>query len=277
MRHLRRLSATVITAAATAATVQCVAMPTSSAAPCPDAEIVFARGTTEAPGVGPTGQAFVDALRAQAGPKSVDVYAVDYPATMAFSTAVQGIADARAHILATVANCPETKLVLGGFSQGAAVTGFVTASVVPETVSADEVPAPMPPEVADHVSAVVLFGKPSTRFMSVIKDPDVVVGPYYAAKSIELCVDNDLVCDPDGRGFAVHNQYTELGLVNQGATFAAQRLQADWAASADLEPADEVEISPLSADEQAPVQHLAPLAPPLTGPPPGPAVPVDQA
>lgn len=228
MRLMGRLAVFVTAAVSVAVVAPSLAAP-AAAAPCTDAEIVFARGTTEDPGVGPTGQAFVDAVRAQVGGRSVGVYGVDYPATMAFSTAVQGIADARAHILSTVAACPSTKLVLGGFSQGAAVMGFVTASVVPEGVSADEVPAPMPPEVADHVAAVVLFGKPSARFMNVLKDPNVVVGPYYAAKSIDLCADNDLVCDPHGRGFAVHNQYDELGLVAQGATFAVQKLQSAWA------------------------------------------------
>jgi cutinase len=246
------------------------------AAPCPDAEIVFARGTTEDPGVGPTGQAFVDAVRAQVGPKYVGTYAVDYPATMAFSTAVQGIADARAHILSTVASCPTTKLVLGGFSQGAAVMGFVTASTVPEGVSPDEVPAPMPPEVADHVAAVVLFGKPSPRFMNVLKDPNVVVGPLYASRAVELCVDNDLVCDPHGRGFAVHNQYAELGLVNQGATFAAQKLQAAWAAEVLAEgtgplpgpdPAAVALSAPVVPDMPASAEHSGP-APRLPGPAP---------
>ena len=33
---------------------------------CSDVEVVFARGTFEAPGVGATGQAFVDALKLQA-------------------------------------------------------------------------------------------------------------------------------------------------------------------------------------------------------------------
>lgn len=293
MGLVRRVSV-IATAVASAAVVAPWLAAPSSAAPCPDAEIVFARGTTEAPGAGPTGDAFIDAVRTQIGAKSLGAYAVNYPATMAFSTAVQGIADARAHILSTVAACPDTRLVLGGFSQGAAVMGFVTASVVPEGVSPEEVPAPMPPEVADHVSAVVLFGKPSTRFMSVLKDPDVVVGPYYAAKSVDLCVDNDLVCDPHGRGFAVHNQYTELGLVNQGATYAAQRLQADWAAaeaaeaaeteaeSATALPADPVP-SQLSGTGLAPVQHLAPVAltqpapvaPAGPGPLPGPATPTD--
>lgn len=287
MGLMRRTGATV-TAVAMAAVVTPWPATPAFAASCPDAEIVFARGTTEAPGAGPTGDAFIDAVRAQTAAKSVGVYTVDYPATMAFSTAVQGIADARAHILSTATACPDTKMVLGGFSQGAAVMGFVTASVVPEGVSQDQVPAPMPPEVADRVSAVVLFGKPSTRFMNVLKDPEITVGPNYAAKSIDLCVENDLVCDPKGRGFAVHSQYTELGLVNQGATYAAQRLQADWAAEA-AENEAESPVSPtpsqLSAVDQPPLQHLAPAAPGWTavGPAPGPVAipdtvtPTDQA
>lgn len=263
-------------------------MPQAVAAPCPDAEVVFARGTTEEPGVGPTGEAFVTALRNQVGAKSVGVYPVNYPATLDFDTAVDGIADARSHILATAASCPDTKLVLGGFSQGAAVMGFVTASVVPEGVSPLDVPAPMPPEVANRVAAVTLFGKPSARFMKVLRDPDVVVGPLYAAKAIELCVDNDLVCDPKGRGFAVHNQYSELGLADQGAAFAAQRLLAGWAADeaaaataggTDAEdPALPTPASTALADSTtglpAQLQHLGPAAPPLPGPVlPGPAAP----
>lgn len=153
--------------------MQIAAMPSAMAAPCPDAEVIFARGTTELPGLGPTGDAFVEALRPQLGDKTLGVYAVDYPATTAFSTAVQGIADARARILANAANCPDTKMVLGGFSQGAAVMGFVTSSAVPDGVSPTEVPAPMPPEIADHVAAVALFGKPSPRFMRVLNDPPV--------------------------------------------------------------------------------------------------------
>ncbi len=146
-------------------------MPSAHADACPDAEVVFARGTTEEPGPGPTGDAFIDSLRSRVGAKTVGVYAVDYPATTDFPTAVDGIADARAHILATAATCPHTKVVLGGFSQGAAVMGFVTASVVPDGVSASDVPAPMPPDVADHVAAVALFGKPSTRFMHRAQRP----------------------------------------------------------------------------------------------------------
>jgi hypothetical protein len=218
------------------------------------------------------------------------VYAVDYPATTDFPTAVEGITDARNHVLATAASCPHTKMVLGGFSQGAAVTGFVTANAVPDGVSALDVPAPMPPDVANHVAAVALFGKPSARFMHVINDPPVTVGQQYLAKTIDLCVDNDLVCDPDGRSFAAHNEYIDTGMVDQGATFVANQLQASWAADVPTPatpPAGGPTPSPLSAS--APLTPPAPAAPiaspaqsagpsphlpsaPLT--PPGPTTPI---
>ncbi|TPG28199.1 cutinase family protein [Mycobacterium hodleri] len=263
----------MVALAALTMSVMSATAPEAAAEPCPDAEVIFARGTTELPGVGPVGEAFVDSVRARIGTKSVGVYAVDYPATTAFSTAIQGIADARNHILATAASCPDTKMVLGGFSQGAAVMGFVTASVVPDGVAPLDIPTPMPPEIADHVAAVVLFGKPSTRFMKAINDPDVVVGPNYTAKASELCVDNDLVCDAHGRSFSAHNQYVELGLVDQGAVFAVQRLQASWTAD-EAEPSTSTPEA-LSAPVQAVAQpqHTESTAETLPGPAPlpGPA------
>lgn len=271
-----------LAAASVLSTMQFAIVPTASAAPCPDAELVFARGTTEAPGLGPVGDAFLDSLRPRLGSKSLGVYAVDYPATMEFSTAVEGVADARAHILSTAMSCPDTKMVLGGFSQGAAVTGFVTASVVPDGVSPLDAPTPMPPEVADHVAAVALFGKPSTRFMKAINDPDVVVGPNYAAKAVDLCVDNDLVCDPRGRSFSAHNQYAALGLVDQGATFAAERLQAIWATEA-LEPSTPTLSTQTPSMLSAPLQgtappHVAATSETLPGPAPlpGPVTPAQS-
>jgi hypothetical protein len=236
--------------------------PSAQAEPCPDAEVVFARGTTEAPGVGPTGEAFVEALRARVAPKWVGVYAVDYPATIEFSTAVDGINDARNHILATAANCPKTKMVLGGFSQGAAVMGFVTASVVPDGVSPAEVPAPMPSEVSNHIAAVALLGKPSTRFMRAINDPAVTIGPQYVGKTIDLCVDNDLVCDTSGRSFSAHNTYVDAGMTDQAATFAANQLQASWAADALAQPpATGAAPGPQATPTPAPSPLSAPVAP----------------
>src|SRR5262245_11993975 len=95
-------------------------VPAASAQPCPDVEVIFARGTGEPAGVGGVGQAFVDAVRSDAGNRSVGVYPVNYPASsnfgdpMAFAaTIVDGIRDAGGHIEAMAASCPDTRMVLG--------------------------------------------------------------------------------------------------------------------------------------------------------------------
>ncbi len=81
----------------------------------------------------------------------------------------------------------------------------------------------MPDDVAEHVVAVTLFGKPNDRFMRVINQPDVDVGPMYAGKTVELCVEDDFVCS-SGRDFNAHTQYVETGMVDQAATFAAGKV-----------------------------------------------------
>lgn len=199
--------------------------PSAMAASCPDVQVVFARGTTEPPGVGRIGQAFVDALRDDVATKTVDVYAVNYPASTDFPTGVQGVVDGSEHVSAMAATCPNTKLVLGGYSQGAAVVGFVTADHVPPgyTVPAGT-PLPLPSAVADHVAAVALFGMPSPKFMAAIDEPAVPIGPAYLAKTIDLCAGGDPICSQGGGSTAAHSMYAGNGMVQQAADFAAKRL-----------------------------------------------------
>jgi hypothetical protein len=116
-------------------------------------EVLFARGTDEPPGVGPVGQAFVDSLRSRVGPRSFGVYPVTYPASHEWDTGVDGVRDAATHVLSMAGSCPATKMVLGGYSQGAAVMGFVTSATVPDGIDPATVPKPLRPEVADHVAA----------------------------------------------------------------------------------------------------------------------------
>jgi hypothetical protein len=210
-----------------------VPVPSASAQPCPDVEVIFARGTAEPPGVGGIGQAFVDSVRSQAGGRSVGVYPVNYPASSDFAdpltfagTVVDGNRDAGAHIESMAANCPKPRMVLGGYSQGAAVAGFGTSAAVPPGVPVELVPAPMPPEVADHVAAVALFGKPSDAWMQQYGAPPIVIGPSYAAKTIELCDPGDTICNgaPGGLPSVAHALYPVNGMVGEAATFAAGRL-----------------------------------------------------
>lgn len=194
------------------------------AAGCPDVEVVFARGTGELPGVGPTGQAFVDALRERIGARSMGVYAVNYPASDQWDTGIDGVKDAGAHVVSMAGSCPRTKMVLGGYSQGAAVMGFVTSAAVPDGVDPATVPKPLAPSIADHVAAVVLFGMPNVRAMNFLGEPPVVIGPTYAAKTLKVCVPEDPVCS-DGLNFAAHRTYADdADMVNQGADFAAAHL-----------------------------------------------------
>jgi cutinase len=226
--HLSRFFGPVVLAALSLA-LPAAAAPPASAAPCPDTQVVFARGTGEDPGVGPTGQAFVDALRARLGGRSMDVYPVNYPASDQWSTGLDGIRDAGAHIVSMAASCPNTKMVLGGYSQGAAVMGFVTSPAVPDSIPADvdpaTIPKPLSPDVANHVAAVVLFGTPNVRAMNFLGQPQIVIGPLYQSKTIQVCAPEDPVCS-EGMNFAAHDTYAanDGDVIAQGVDFAASRL-----------------------------------------------------
>ncbi len=203
------------------------ATPHSSAAACSDVEVVFARATTEPPGLGQAGQVFADTLRSQASGKSVSTYAVNYPASQDFvPSASAGAADANAHVQSTVASCPNTKIVLGGYSQGALVVDLITA--IPLSVGGFT-PAPLAPEVADHVAAVAVFGNPLGRYVGA---PLTALSPAYGPKTADICAPGDPICSAGNAGLPTrdeefspaHLSYVKSGLVAQGASFAVGRL-----------------------------------------------------
>lgn len=227
---MRRLATALAATATVLGTVAPFgAAPAASAEPCPDIEVVFARGTGEPPGLGGIGGAFVDALRGQLGGRSLGVYPVNYPASSDFQspdfpvTVIDGIRDAGSHIEAMAANCPNTREVLGGYSQGAALAGYVTSAAVPKGVPPEAVPPPMPPEVAKHVAAVTLFGTPSGEFLEKYHAPSLVIGPLYQPKTLELCAAGDPICS-DGGNPAAHTAYVANGMTGEAATYAATHL-----------------------------------------------------
>jgi hypothetical protein len=164
------------------------------------------------------------------------VYPVNYEASSDFGDRIQfaqsvvdGIRDASGHIEATAANCPKTRIVLGGYSQGAAVAGFVTSASVPAGVPAEYlgfIPKPMPPEIANHIAAVTLFGKPSAQWLQNYGAPAIVIGPLYAPKTDELCAPGDTICngDPGGAPSFAHAEYPANGMTAQAADYAASHL-----------------------------------------------------
>jgi cutinase len=182
-------------------------------ASCPDVEVVFARGTDEPPGVGRVGQAFVGSLRQQTR-KSVGAYGVNYPANKDFLAATNGANDASNHVQQMANNCPNTKLVLGGYSQGAAVIDIVTAAPLPGLGFHQ----PLPGDAADHVAAVALFGNPSARAGGLMS----ALTPNFDGKTIDLCNTGDPICS-NGNQWNAHLGYVP-GLTNQAAHFVAARI-----------------------------------------------------
>lgn len=198
--------------------------PPVQAAPCPGVEVVFARGRTEPPGAGQVGNAFIDALRSKTD-KSVGTYAVNYPADI---EVIEGANDMSRRIQYTAANCPDTALVLGGYSLGAAVADIVLGAPITMFGYTN----PLPPAMSDRIAAVALFGNGTIPFFGPISE----ISPTYGGKTIDLCTATDPICsgnlNPDdiigdfvGK-WSAHQQpaYIDSGLVDEAAAFAAARL-----------------------------------------------------
>jgi cutinase len=199
--------------AALAATAAVVTPAVASAQGCTDVQVVFARGTGEPPGIGRVGQAFVDALRPQLGARTLSTYGVNYPASYDFALASDGASDASSYVGNLVQSCPSTRIVLGGFSQGAAVIDML-AGVPPLGNRLGALGPTLPANVNPNIAAVAVFGNPATKFGNPIS------ASMFGGKAIDLCKDGDPICSRGRNPFA-HSDYVEAGLTTQAANFVA--------------------------------------------------------
>jgi cutinase len=203
-----------------AAPLTLVSVPAAHGAACPDVELIFARGTSEPAGIGRVGQALADQLSAQLGGRSLDVYGVNYPATYDFLAAADGATDATNRIAAMSEQCPATRYVLGGYSQGAAVVDMLLG-IPPLGAKVGDVGSapPLPAGLADRVAAVAVFGNPSTKFGIPVS---AAMMPF-AGKGIDLCNDGDPICS-QGRNPFAHTSYEKTPLVGEAAGFVSAML-----------------------------------------------------
>src|ERR1700758_4861007 len=194
-RRPKRVGGFAAAALLAAATVIAPAMtpfktliPTAWAA-CPGAEVVFARGRDEPPGLGAVGDAFVNSLRGKTR-MPVGAYGVNYPANISVDS---GASDMANHVQFMAGTCPTTREVLGGYSLGAEVADVATWGRIP-------------PGVDQHVAAVVLFGSGTHS-----------VAPAFAGKTIDQCAQGDPICNHkiDASHWSSHLQpsYIDSGLV----------------------------------------------------------------
>jgi len=223
LQQIRRLVVSAVVTTLTAGALLVVpavsplGLPSASAA-CPAVEVIFARGRMEPPGAGQVGNAFVSALRSKTK-KNVNLYAVRYPADNQIDV---GGNDMSARVQSTMASCPDTRIVLGGYSLGAAVTD-VALAVPFQFFGFDN---PMPPNAEQHIAAVALFGNGSAW-----AGPIGAFNPVYRERTIEMCHGADPVCNPADpntweKNWTDHaaKAYIDAGMVNEAAAFAAGRL-----------------------------------------------------
>jgi acetylxylan esterase len=130
----------------------------ADASGCADVHIIATRASTEQPGAGIIGS-LVNAVKS-ASSQSVSTDTTDYPATLQNYTnsEAQGVTALKQLVESQVQQCPNQKLVLMGYSQGAQVSADVLAGGGGRLGGGS---APIGADAADNVAAVILMGDPS--------------------------------------------------------------------------------------------------------------------
>lgn len=202
-----------IAAALLSSSTLLTAAPAAAVGTCSDIDVVFARGTNDAPLMGRVGDAFVDELRPLVGGRTISTYPVNYPASYDFLDAAQGANDAAAHIAAMAAQCPSTRIVLGGYSQGAAVVDML-AGVPPlgNKIGSIGSAPPLSASLNPSIAAVVAFGNPATKFGNPL------TSSVWGNRAIDLCTDGDPICS-HGRNPFAHSDYVSDGFAQQAASY----------------------------------------------------------
>jgi acetylxylan esterase len=132
-----------------------VAAPASQ---CAAVHIIATRASTERPGAGIIGSLVSSVQRASR--QTVSTEATDYPAALnPYGPSVQaGVRALTGQITTKAAQCPNTKFVLMGYSQGAHVIGDVLGGSGRQSLTAPT--APLNAQLAAKVTAVILMGDP---------------------------------------------------------------------------------------------------------------------
>jgi acetylxylan esterase len=210
------VAASGLGAAAIVATNQANAAPARGSG-CAAVHVITARASTERPGEGVTGALVTQIVNSSK--QSVSRASVDYPATLTnyASSSAKGVAALTAQLTRQVRQCPDQKIVLAGYSQGAHVVLDVLGGGGGRGLGAAT--APVDASTASHVAAVATFGDPrhvvnqpfdvgtSTRnglFPRSAAQLRTLAG--FANRIQAFCDSGDTFCD-SGANTAVHLTY----------------------------------------------------------------------
>jgi len=169
---------------------------------CAALTLICARGTSETGNMGTVVcPGLATSLISDLGASMVAVQGVTYPASIEsiISLGADGGPTMASLAEQAISQCPSTKVVLAGYSQGALVTHYATAS------------ADLP--TAD-VGAIVVYGDPENG---------EAFGSVSSSLVKSFCASGDDVCQDDSfEVTAAHLSYESNGDLPAGATFAEQ-------------------------------------------------------
>jgi len=154
---------------------------------CAAFEIIVARGTSEPGDLGMViGDPLVARIKRDMPKENVRGYPVQYPAAR---TGIEiGVSDVQKRLEQQVKDCPNEKFALAGYSQGGRVVTMATAK--------------LPPELAQKVLAVVLYGAGNgTAIQGLLKD-----------RTLANCAPGDPACPNAGTGPG-HVSYNDQGTI----------------------------------------------------------------
>jgi len=185
---------------------------------CAAVKIITARASTEAAGEGITGALVTQIINSSN--QNVARASVSYPATLNNynSSSLQGINALKSQLTSEVQACPNEKIVLAGYSQGAHVVGDVVAGG--QGGSLGTAVAPVATNISSHVVAIVQFGDPRHVINQAFDQGSSrrnglfprsagqlqLLNAFGAGKIQSFCDNGDSFCD-SGNSVQVHLTY----------------------------------------------------------------------
>ncbi len=184
----------------TAATVSAAGAATTTPPGCTAATLIVARGTFEVGTLGfIVGDRIADDLKA-AVPGKFSFQAVDYPADTDATSPPAGDKAFVADVNAAIAQCPNEKIFISGYSQGAQVVDEGLGYDMTGTINGGPPTAVLPASAAAHIAGIVLFGNPLGSLGKHITGS-------YGPKTDDFCAGGDPVCTANAINIGAHLSY----------------------------------------------------------------------
>ncbi|KAH8900096.1 cutinase-domain-containing protein [Thozetella sp. PMI_491] len=202
--------------------------------------MIVTRASTELPGTGIIGAV---ALQVQQQIPGSDIDATIYPATLLeyVSSETQGMAALTKLITDYSTDCPDSKIVLMGYSQGAQVTADVVCGASEQNFPTT---SSLSANITNKIAAIVLMGDPTHTVNATFNRGNSTKDGIFPRQNIEgcsavqskmvaYCNDMDTFCDSgpnNATGIGIHLQYVQTDGTD-AANFVVAKVKASNSSS----------------------------------------------